>query len=185
MNTMSSPLEADADLPICTLCGTQYDSNHDRKHCPICEDERCASGPRMQTTGSARSRSPGRQWVAETGQKWTSLRQLRDEGHRWELLPDRDDRRISLIKTTPSVGIGQCRASAFDCPVPAIPLTLAPAPAALIETSHGSYVWDCAAWIDQSLVDHLKSLRSPLKAICISHPHVSSTKVRLLASFRG
>ena len=30
--------DADADLPICTACGTQYPAPRDE--CPICEDER-------------------------------------------------------------------------------------------------------------------------------------------------
>ncbi len=43
----------------------------------------------------------------------------------------------------------------------------------MIETGRGSYVWDCAAFISLALVGHLKSLKSPLRAMAISHPHVS------------
>lgn len=42
--------------------------------------------------------------------------------------------------------------------------------AILIETGGGSYIWDCAAF---ALVGYLRSLKEPLKAMAISHPHVS------------
>jgi len=44
--------------------------------------------------------------------------------------------------------------------------------AILIETSEGSYIWDCAAYIGLPLISYLSSLSKPLKAIAISHPHV-------------
>ncbi len=45
--------------------------------------------------------------------------------------------------------------------------------AILIETAGGSYLWDCAAAISIQLISDLMSLEKPLKAIAISHPHVS------------
>ena len=58
--------------------------------------------------------------------------------------------------------------------------------AILIETSEGSYIWDCAAYIGLPLISHLLSLSKPLKAIAISHPHVhtnvSCSKTQLIVS---
>ena len=45
-------------------------------------------------------------------------------------------------------------------------------PAILIETAEGSYIWDCAAFISPHLIAHMSELRTPLKAIAVSHPHV-------------
>ena len=53
--------------------------------------------------------------------------------------------------------------------------------AILIETSEGSYIWDCAAYIGLPLISHLLSLSKPLKAIAISHPHVPFTPISRFA----
>jgi hypothetical protein len=42
----------------------------------------------------------------------------------------------------------------------------------LIETAQGSYVWDCCAFLSGALVEQLLGLKTPLKGIIISHPHV-------------
>ena len=52
----------DSTHPICRACGVQYEQDHDLGHCPICEDER--------------------QYIPPDGQRWTTLAELRDEGHR-------------------------------------------------------------------------------------------------------
>jgi len=77
---------------------------------------------------------------------------------------DKEDERISFISTDPGFGINQTRkyCSGGQRLIEAI----------LIETSEGSYIWDCAAYIGLPLVSYLSSLSKPLKAIAISHPHV-------------
>jgi hypothetical protein len=45
--------------------------------------------------------------------------------------------------------------------------------AILLETSEGSWIWDCSAFLSESLITHLRNLKGPLKGIVISHPHVS------------
>lgn len=46
--------------------------------------------------------------------------------------------------------------------------------AVLINTHGGHYIWDCQAPFTLGLAAHLASLQPALKAIVISHPHVSS-----------
>jgi hypothetical protein len=51
------------ELPICRTCGVQYDEAHFNPYeCKICADER--------------------QYVGWDGQRWTTLAELRNEGHR-------------------------------------------------------------------------------------------------------
>lgn len=76
---------------------------------------------------------------------------------------DKEDGRISFISTEPGFGINQTRMSLLK-EVLMI--------AILIETSEGSYIWDCAAYIGFPLISYLSNLSKPLKAIAISHPHV-------------
>lgn len=46
-------------------------------------------------------------------------------------------------------------------------------PAFVLQTAAGSVIWDCAALLTPALAAWLLSLERPLKAIAISHPHVS------------
>lgn len=55
-------------------------------------------------------------------------------------------------------------------------------PAFLIETAGGSYIWECAAFLSLGLIGHLSELKKPLKAMAISHPHVTGIAVRNLRS---
>lgn len=45
--------------------------------------------------------------------------------------------------------------------------------AIVLQTAAGSVVWDCAALLTPALAAWLLALERPLKAIAISHPHVS------------
>lgn len=128
-------LQADALLPTCTACGTQYPLAL-RSTCPICEDPR--------------------QFVPASGQSWTTLAELQSS-RTTSLLRDDEDSRITFIQTEPAFGINQT-------PI-------------LIETHGGSYIWDCATLISPSLIGHLELLKSPLKAMAISHPHFFTTSL--------
>jgi hypothetical protein len=80
--------------------------------------------------------------------------------------PDKEDGRISFISTEPGFGINQTRMSSVREGEGELMIAI------LIETSKGSYIWDCAAYIGLPLISYLSSLSKPLKAIAISHPHV-------------
>ncbi|ORY29341.1 hypothetical protein BCR39DRAFT_532414 [Naematelia encephala] len=97
-----------------------------------------------------------RQFVPASGQSWSSLAEL-GETRTQRLTEDQEDGRIKFIHTEPGFGINQT-------PI-------------LIETNGGSYIWDCAAYISPHLISYLSSLRMPLKAIAISHPHFFSTSL--------
>ena len=74
-----------SDLPICLACGVQYEHSQDRRHCPICEDER--------------------QYVPEAGQLWTTNQELRDQGYRTVLR--QEPYGLWGIGTEPKFAIGQ------------------------------------------------------------------------------
>ena len=74
-----------SDFPICRACGVQYEHNHDRDHCPICEDER--------------------QYVPDAGQLWTTNDELREQGHRAVLR--QEPYGLWGIGTEPRFAIGQ------------------------------------------------------------------------------
>src|SRR6266496_3972349 len=71
---------------ICVTCGVQQPpSDEPPGHCPICEDER--------------------QYVRQGGQAWTTLTELKENGHRVEL---RDlEPGLTGVGVEPAVGIGQ------------------------------------------------------------------------------
>lgn len=45
----------------------------------------------------------------------------------------------------------------------------------IIETANGSFLWECSAFLSKALINVLLALDKPLKAIAISHPHVSTS----------
>ncbi|RXK35967.1 hydrolase [Tremella mesenterica] len=97
-----------------------------------------------------------RQFVPPSGQAWTTLADL-SSNRKHTLLPDKEDKRVTFIQTIPGFGIDQTPT--------------------LIETGSGSYIWDCAALLTPHLISYLKSLKTPLRAIAISHPHFFSTSL--------
>ncbi len=72
-----------ADLPICRTCGVQYGAP--RADCPICDDER--------------------QYVGWDGQRWTTLAELREAGHRGRVDSEGDG--VIGIGAEPGTAIGQ------------------------------------------------------------------------------
>ncbi|GMK59596.1 hypothetical protein CspeluHIS016_0802020 [Cutaneotrichosporon spelunceum] len=77
-------IAADAHLPICATCGTQYSSKIEGI-CPCCADER--------------------QWSPATGQEWTSLAELATHTHALQV--DSEDARIEFIEASPPFAINQ------------------------------------------------------------------------------
>lgn len=132
----------DSTHPICRACGVQYEPDHDLAHCPICEDER--------------------QYIPPGGQQWTTLEQMREEGHqtaqRAELYG------LPGIGTDPRFAIGQR--------------------ALLVPGEGGNLLWDCITYLDDETVAAVQALGG-ISAIAISHPHYYGTMVQWSEAFGG
>lgn len=118
---------ADGSIILCATCGVEHVEPSGT--CAICADER--------------------QWVPGTGQIWTSLRELREAGHRVvfeQLEPD-----LYGLKVDTSVAIGQ--------------------QAHLVCTPSGCVLWDVPPFIDRPAVDRIRE-HGPVLAIVASHPHM-------------
>jgi hypothetical protein len=83
--------QRDFDLTICATCGAQYSQTiaGPPEGCKICLDER--------------------QFVPPSGQKWTSLRELHNQGIKSSLMPSEHDSRVLRVMNDPGVGISQTR----------------------------------------------------------------------------
>ncbi|MEU9911380.1 MBL fold metallo-hydrolase [Streptomyces sp. NPDC051001] len=114
------------ELPICRTCGVQYAAP--RADCPICLDER--------------------QYVGWEGQRWTSLAELRDSGHRGRLREEGPG--VVGVAAEPSVAIGQR--------------------ALLLRSPAGNVLWDCLGYLDDELAAEVEQLGG-VSAIAVSHPH--------------
>ncbi|RMZ80030.1 hypothetical protein DV738_g2997, partial [Chaetothyriales sp. CBS 135597] len=79
-----------SSLPICTTCGTQYESSTGRSlpptqpppppaNCRVCDDPR--------------------QWVPEAGQSWTSAGELRARNVLWDLVAYLDEETVEQIES--------------------------------------------------------------------------------------
>ena len=106
--------------------------------CPICEDER--------------------QYVGWSGQKWTTLEELREKHHN----DIGDDLGLLGIGTEPAFAIGQR--------------------ALLVQSPHGNLLWDCVTVIDDAAVEELRR-RGGVRAIAISHPHYYSSMIEWSRAF--
>lgn len=117
---------------LCATCGTAYPASDARpQSCLICTDER--------------------QYVPATGQRWTTLAELR-RGHRnaWRL----QEEGLFSIHTVPAFAINQ---RAF-----------------LLKTSAGNVLWDCIALLDDATVEIIRALGG-IRYVALSHPHYYTT----------
>jgi glyoxylase-like metal-dependent hydrolase (beta-lactamase superfamily II) len=120
---------------ICSTCGTQFTPGvQPPESCPICLDER--------------------QYVGYSGQQWTTLARIQNDGFRNEFKEHESG--LIGIGTTPSFAIGER--------------------ALLIQSAQGNIMWDCMSLIDEETIKHIKRLGG-LTAMAISHPHYYSTMV--------
>jgi hypothetical protein len=125
---------------ICITCGVQQAEGVDvPEQCAICEDER--------------------QYVGLSGQRWTTLDEMRGRFHNvlTELEPG-----LVRITTEPEFAIGQY--------------------AFLIRTQAGNLLWDCVSFLDDATVAAMHALGG-VDAIAISHPHFYATCVEWSQSF--
>ncbi len=121
-----------ADLPICLTCGVQYPAP--RQDCPICHDER--------------------QYVGWDGQRWTTLAELKQAGHRGRV--EEEGPGITGIGASPATAIGQR--------------------ALLVRTPAGNVLWDMITYLDDDLIAAVNALGG-IRAIAISHPHYYGTMI--------
>jgi glyoxylase-like metal-dependent hydrolase (beta-lactamase superfamily II) len=124
---------------ICLTCATQYapsDAPPDR--CEICEDER--------------------QYVPESGQRWTSAEELRGTHHN----DIRDDAGFDGVGVDPHLAIGQR--------------------ALLVPFDGGTLMWDCVPFLDDHAAAEIEH-RGGLAGIAISHPHYYSGMVEWAERF--
>ena len=125
---------------ICVQCGTQFaETAEPPPRCPICEDER--------------------QFVRHTGQKWTTLEQLRAAHH--NRIED-EAAQLLGVGTEPEFAIGQR--------------------ALLLQSPEGNLLWDCITLLDDETADAIDA-RGGIRAIAISHPHYYSAMVEWGARF--
>jgi glyoxylase-like metal-dependent hydrolase (beta-lactamase superfamily II) len=120
---------------ICKTCGTQFPASATPPAgCPICLDPR--------------------QYVARTGQAWTTLAEMQRAGFHNVLKPQEPG--LIGIGTEPQFAIGQR--------------------ALLVQTPEGHILWDCITYFDEETAQKIERLGG-IKAITISHPHFYSAMV--------
>ena len=118
---------------ICETCGVQFSASEAPPvGCPVCEDER--------------------QYVPESGQRWTTLEELRtDHANRIEA-----EGELTAIGTEPKFAIGQR--------------------ALLVPWGAWQLLWDCVTLYDHDSAAELER-GGRVGAIAISHPHYYSAMV--------
>ncbi|MFC9976522.1 MBL fold metallo-hydrolase [Spirillospora sp. NPDC127200] len=124
--------------PICVTCGVQYAEPRD--DCPICEDER--------------------QYVGWDGQRWTSVEELRESGHRGQVAEEGPG--VYGVGARPPTAIGQR--------------------ALLVRTPAGNVLWDMVSHIDDDMVREVRELGG-VAAIAISHPHFYGSMIEWAHAF--
>jgi hypothetical protein len=114
---------------ICAACGNHYpEAASPPAVCVICSDER--------------------QWVPPTGQRWTTMAELRAAGHRAEVREL--EPRLLGIGVEPPFAIGQR--------------------ALLVRTAEGNLLWDLPGFVDERAFQAVRDAGG-LRAVSASHPH--------------
>ncbi len=125
---------------ICATCGVQFSASEaPPASCPVCADER--------------------QYVPESGQRWTTLEELRaDHANRIDA-----EGELTGVGTQPGFAIGQR--------------------ALLVPYGDSNLLWDCISLLDDATADEVER-RGGLAAIAISHPHYYSGMVEWAQRFQ-
>lgn len=95
-----------------------------------------------------------RQYVGRQGQRWTTLAELRNSGRKAKFVPEGPN--VLGVGSDPGVAIGQR--------------------ALLLQRPGGNVLWDCVTYIDDAMVEEVRSHGNVI-AIAISHPHYYSSMV--------
>jgi hypothetical protein len=126
------------DLPVCVTCGVQYGG--ERADCPICLDQR--------------------QYIGWDGQQWTSLAELREQGHRGRI--EDEGPSVTGIGAAPPTAIGQR--------------------ALLVRTPAGNVLWDMMTYLDDEMLARVAELGG-VDAIALSHPHFYGSMIEWAHAF--
>ncbi|HEY4829296.1 MAG TPA: hypothetical protein VIH85_21180 [Solirubrobacteraceae bacterium] len=131
-----------ADVWICPTCGANYPpAPASPARCPLCEDER--------------------QWVPPTGQRWTTMEELSQSGHRTEVREVEPD--LLGIGVQPSdVGVGQR--------------------GLVVCTPEGNLLWDPPVYVDEAAIEAVREAGG-LAAVSSSHPHMYGAIVEWSRAF--
>ncbi len=114
---------------ICVTCGNHnYQADSPPEVCLICADER--------------------QWVPATGQRWTTLEELRAGGYRSDVREVEPS--LTGIGADPLLGIGQR--------------------GLLVRTDEGNLLWDPSGFLDEAALQAVRDAGG-LRAVSASHPH--------------
>lgn len=120
---------------ICGACGVEYpETAEPPSDCTICVDER--------------------QYVPRSGQAWTSIEQLSNDGQALEIRELEPD--LFGITTSPGVGIGQR--------------------SLLLRTDAGNLLWDPVGFVDEANAQPIRDLGGAA-VIAASHPHMFGAQV--------
>jgi glyoxylase-like metal-dependent hydrolase (beta-lactamase superfamily II) len=126
---------------VCATCANHYpETDSPPAACLICEDER--------------------QWVPPSGQRWTTLAELREAGHRSDV---RDvEPGLTGIGADPPVAIGQR--------------------GLLVQTPEGNLLWDLPGFLDEAAIEAVRQAGG-LRAVAASHPHFYGSAVEWSQAF--
>jgi hypothetical protein len=114
---------------VCAACGNHYPGTQTPPaSCVICTDER--------------------QWVAPSGQRWTTMAELAADGRRCDLWEEEPG--LLGVGVNPPVGIGQR--------------------GLIVVTPAGNLLWDPPGFLDDRAVDRVRGAGG-LRAVTASHPH--------------
>jgi hypothetical protein len=102
-----------------------------------------------------------RQYVPRSGQQWTNLSALRESGTYTPRIEEQGPGIIG-VGSDPGFAIGQR--------------------ALLVRARSGNFLWDCAAYLDDALIQQVRDLGG-LTGIAISHPHYYTTMVEWAHAF--
>ena len=127
---------------ICTTCGSQHaESDQPPDRCATCQEER--------------------QYVALTGQQWTTIEALA-ETH--EIALGEEEPGLLSVELRPAFGITQR--------------------ALLVLHPDGNVLWDCVSLVDEVALETIGALGG-ISAIAISHPHFYASFVEWSVAFGG
>ena len=120
---------------ICRTCGVEFtETETPPTSCPICDDPR--------------------QYVGWDGQRWTTMAELKAEGHRNDVREE--EQGLTGIGMIPSFTIGQR--------------------ALLVRTPGGNVLYDCVSLLDDAAIEAVRALGG-IQAICLSHPRFYDSMV--------
>lgn len=128
---------------VCATCAVEYpDTEQPPQQCAICSDER--------------------QYVPPSGQRWTTLAELRSAGHNASVAEVEPN--LHGITVEPSIGIGQR--------------------GLLLRTPNGNLLWEPPGYVDDAAVEQVRELGG-ITVVASSHPHMFGVQVEWSRAFGG